>query len=177
MAATGGQRPPHVAALVEAWEAVSPWVPEGSVRDCTGGPAGRTEHGGLACLLALCPHAGPHPGRFASHLQRRLMTNAQTEALELMYDDASQAWQREPEGEGRIKARDRWGRLIATSGAYAHAPLTALPGREDEPGHRNLDNRSMQVWICFRLGIPPRYREYGEAVDVRTAWACAGPGG
>jgi hypothetical protein len=42
------------------------------------------------------------------------MKNAQTEALEDMYDDASQAWQQEPTEEGRTVAIYRWGRLIAT---------------------------------------------------------------
>ena len=94
-------------------------------------------------------------GEVCSHLQRRLMKNSQTEALEKMYDDAGLAWEQEATDEGRSKARDRWGRLIATSGAYAHAALTALPGDGEDAGHRNMDSRTMQVWMCFRLGIPP----------------------
>jgi hypothetical protein len=38
--------------------------------------------------------SGARSARFASHLQRRLMKNSQLEAMEDMYDDASQAWQR-----------------------------------------------------------------------------------
>ena len=155
--AAPAERGPHVRALAEAWESVAPWVPLGSVSRCSGGPEGHTDHGGLACLQALCPCGGARgqSGRFASHLQRRLMKNAQTEALEDMYDDASQAWQLQRLPEGRAMARHRWGRLIATSGAYAHSALTALPASKDEPGHRNMDSRSMSVWACFRLGIPP----------------------
>ena len=51
---------------------------------------GHTDHGGLGCFLALCPiqeafdESGEPSGRFCSHLQRRLMKNSQTEALEKM---------------------------------------------------------------------------------------------
>ncbi len=60
-----------------------------------------------------------------SHLQRRVMKNSETQALEAVYDDASRAWHQAAKGGGRHDDRDQWGRLIATSGAYAHAALTA----------------------------------------------------
>jgi hypothetical protein len=172
LAAEPTARCPHVQALAEAWEAVAPWVPASVLADCPGGPAGHEEHGALGCLLGLCPvqvafdEAFAPTGRFATHLQRRLMKNLQTEALEAMYDDASQAWQREPEEAGRAKALDRWGRLIATSGAYAHAALTALPGDGECAGHKTMDSRTMQVWMCFRLGVPPPLMR--GAVRMRT---------
>jgi hypothetical protein len=162
----------HVQALVEAWASVAQWVPATTLEGCAGGGPGHTEHGSLACLRSLCPvqgaldASGARSGRFASHLQRRLMKNSQTEALEDMYDDASQAWQRSATAEGRHDARDRWGRLIATSGAYAHAALTALPGDGEDAGHRNMDSRTMQVWMCFRLGVPPPLMR--GAVRLRT---------
>ena len=76
--------------------------------------------------------------------------------MAVIFDDMALAWQSEPSEEGRGMALERWGRLIATSGAYAHASLTALPGDGEELGHRNMDSRTMSVWLCFRLGIPPR---------------------
>ena len=94
------ERCPHVQALVEAWASVAQWVPATTLEGCAGGGAGHTEHGSLACLRSQCPvqgaqdASGARSGRFASHLQRRLMKNSQLEALEDMYDDASQAWQR-----------------------------------------------------------------------------------
>jgi len=172
LAAEPAERSPHVKALAAAWEVVVPWVPVSCLADCPGGPAGHEGHGALGCLLGLCPveaavdESGESTGRFSSHLQRRLMKNAQTKALEAMYDDASQAWQREAGEVGRAKARDRWGRLIATSGAYAHASLTALPGDGEDAGHTTMDSRSMQVWMCFRLGIPPPLMR--GAVRMRT---------
>jgi hypothetical protein len=83
-----------------------------------------------------------------------------------MYDDASQAWQQSATAGARHDARDRWGRRIATSGAYAHAALTALPGDGEDAGHRNMDSRTMQVWMCFRLGVPPPLMR--GAVRLRT---------
>ena len=160
--AAQAERCPHVAALAEAWGSVARWLPEGSMADCTGGPRGHTDHGGLACLLDRCPtnaatgaEPGETVGRFSLHLQKRLMETARTEALAVIYDDMAIAWQSEPTEDGRRTALERWGRMIATSGAYAHASLTALPGDGEEPGHRNLDSRTMSVWLCFRLGIPP----------------------
>jgi hypothetical protein len=70
-------------------------------------------------------------------------------------------------GGGRHDARDRWGSLIATSGAYAHAALTALPGDGEDAGHCNMDSRTMQV-------TPPLAHERGgQAPDVRAAWVRA----
>jgi len=110
---------------------------------------------GGATNEAIGAEPGQTEGRFSVHLQKRLMETARTEALERIYNDMALAWESEPTDEGRRTARDRWGRLIATSGAYGHSSLTALPGDGEEPGHRNMDNRTMQVWLCFRLGIPP----------------------
>ncbi len=59
------------------------------------------------------------------------------------------------DGGRRHDRRDGWGRLITTSGAYAHAALTALTGDGEGAGHRKMDSRTMQVWMCFRLGVPP----------------------
>ena len=114
-----------------------------------GGAQGHTGHGALKCLLSLCPtneETGADPGetvgRFSLHLQKRLMETARTEALAVIFDDLALAWESEPLEEGRGMALERWGRLIATSGAYAHASLTAPRG--------TARSRGSAIWTAGR---------------------------
>jgi hypothetical protein len=154
-------RTPYVRALAEAWAEVARVVPPGATEGCPAGGVGHADHAGLDCLLALAsqPRApqdqgGRRVGRFADHLQRRLMRGITQERLLERDNHASQAWQQAATLQERDDAQDRWGRLFATSATYAHGALTTLPDEPGEYGHRNMGPRAMNGWSSFRLGIP-----------------------
>jgi hypothetical protein len=85
-------------------------------------------------------------------------------------------WTPRGRGQGGLLRISSGGRgLIATSGAYTHAALTALPVDGEDAGHRNMERRTMQVWMCFHLDVPsppplPTHQRGGQAPDVRAAW-------
>ena len=158
------ERTPQIAGLASAWAAVSHLV-EAHHRDkCTGVAGLHDDHSGLCCLEAMAAPArasrvgeeeeeeGPS---FVDHLQRRLMRQIQRQTIATVFDDASVAWQNCPTRAGRYDALVRWARLAAVSGSYAHAALTSLPDAPGSRGFSTLDNRTINVLLCFRLGVPP----------------------